>query len=78
MADKIIKYLAKLDDIDRQRIREIIVRILNSDLIGLDIKKLKRTGNLYRARVGDHRIIFEKVGDESQIIDVKKRDENTY
>ena len=78
MADKIIKYLARLGETDRVKIRETIYRILNSDLVGIDIKKLQSSGNVYRARVGDHRIIFEKIGNESQIIDVKKRDDTTY
>ena len=78
MADKIIKYLARLGETDRVKIRETIYRILNSDLVGIDIKKLQSSGNVYRARAGDHRIIFEKIGNESQIIDVKKRDDTTY
>jgi mRNA-degrading endonuclease RelE of RelBE toxin-antitoxin system len=53
-------------------------KILELDLNTLDIKKMKGFTNKYRARVGDHRIIFTIINKKPNLESIKNRDENTY
>lgn len=73
------KQLKKLSPKERIEIERLIVRIIGRDLAGLDCKKLKGLGNLFRVRKGKIRIIFELVGSkEPNIISIKRRREDTY
>lgn len=77
--DKIVKALQKLLPKDRKAIKEILLLIKNNSLSGLDLKKLKNCDNIFRVRVGNLRIIFQKKDNgEYFILTVEKRSDKTY
>ncbi len=79
MVDKVEKLLRKLVSKQRDRVLEVIDRIIVGDLLGLDVKKLQDVDDKYRVRIGDFRIIFRKVSEtQSKIISVDRRSESTY
>ena len=78
MTDKISKFLKKLSKKDLAVIKEITEKIIKDDTSGLDIKKLKGTSTVYRARKGSVRIIFTRQNQEVNILQISKRDEHTY
>lgn len=76
--DKLAKALAKMPVKDCIKISRIIDRIKTKDFGGLDFKKLSGVNNIYRIRWGDWRIIFSLINDETVILAVEKRSDNTY
>ena len=73
------KKLKKFSEKERAEIEHLVKRILDRDLTGLDCKKLKGLGNLFRVRKGKIRIIFElENSQEPTIITIERRRENTY
>ncbi len=48
------------------------IEALQHDLVG-DVKKLSGKANLYRLRVGNHRVLFRLVGDAVEVYAVKDR-----
>lgn len=54
----------------RNRLIQVINRIANGDLQNLDIKRLEGAANIYRCRIGDVRIIFEKTEHENVVRDI--------
>lgn len=77
MGDKISKFLKKLPQDQKIKTEKIINNIRQGNLAFLDVKKLRGTNNLYRARVGFIRIVFIK-GDKNQVIFIGKRNDRTY
>jgi len=77
--DEIEKRLQKVTTKEKITLLAIIDKLLENNLSGLDIKKLKGT-DFYRARCGRYRIIFHKEKDTKEIIvdAIKLRNENTY
>lgn len=73
---KWLKYVNKLKIKEQFRLLEIIGLIKNERVDGLDIRKIEGQKNLYRVRVGRHRIIFDGISHE--ILSVGKREGNTY
>ncbi len=77
--DRNQKFLNKLRQKERSKIDEVKGRIMRGDIIGLDIKKLKDTEDLFRVRVGRVRIIYSKKdGFPVEFILISFRDDNTY
>lgn len=77
--DKISKALALLSHKERELVRNILLRIKDGSLAGLDIKKLKNCENIYRAKKGKLRIIFQKKESEKyHILTIERRSDNTY
>lgn len=76
--DKLSKLLKKLSTKEREQLQEVLVLIISDDVSSLDIKKLKGTDDIYRARAGDMRIIFQKRNRDIFILEVSRRDESTY
>ncbi len=76
--DKIDKFLKKLTAKERQQLKGVLELLLTGSSKTLDIKKLKGTEHIYRARTGNIRIIFQKEGKEIRLLEVSRRDENTY
>ncbi|HAU39459.1 MAG: hypothetical protein UV80_C0004G0065 [Candidatus Peregrinibacteria bacterium GW2011_GWF2_43_17] len=72
--DKIEKFLAKLTAKERELVATLIRRAICGDLNGLDVKKLKGFGGLYRIRDGKIRVVFEKVDPVNKIVNVDFRD----
>lgn len=73
------KELKKFSPKERLEIERLVERIIARELTGLDCKKLKGAGNLFRVRKGRIRIIFElKSREESIIFAIERRKEDTY
>ena len=75
---KIDKFLAKLEEKQRERILLIITRIKSHDFIGLDLKKLKGGFDIYRVRSGQYRILFHLTKEGIYLLGVTNRDDTTY
>jgi mRNA-degrading endonuclease RelE of RelBE toxin-antitoxin system len=78
MTDKITKFLQKLSSKDLKITQELILKIIEDDIARVDIKKLKGSNSIYRVRKGNIRIIFSKEKEEIKILQVSKRDDQTY
>jgi len=55
-----------------------LTKIKKNDLKDLDIKKLKKKNNIFRARKGKIRIIYYKKNDRTNILTIERRSETTY
>ncbi len=75
---RIERFIGRLDRKRRASVGEIVARIVADDLSSLDVKKLKGSRPLYRVRVGDIRIIFEKGKSGSAILAIEWRSDTTY
>ena len=76
--DRIRKFLRKLDRKTRLDVEAVVIKILRRDFAGLDIKKLKGAGHLFRVRVGSLRIIYIQDEKSTMVIAVERRSEKTY
>lgn len=76
--DKIQKFLARLSPKERGTVRETIQIVLSGNTQDLDIKKLKGFDDIFRVRVQSIRIIYQKRADTIQIIEISRRNEDTY
>ena len=76
--DKLAKALAKMSDYDRRKIKELVKKISDNDLNGLDLKKLAGRNDIYRVRQGDWRIIFRLNKSETMILAVERKTDTTY
>jgi len=78
MVDKIVKLLRKMEAKEREKILSIRESILDRDFKKLNVSKVKGRKYHFRVRVGNFRIIFFDNGNEISILEIRKRDENTY
>lgn len=76
--DKIEKLLKKLLPKYRERLLKTILLIISGKTDFLDVKKISGRDNFYRVRCGLYRIIYQKNNSEYIIVDIRKRDDNTY
>ncbi len=76
--DKVSKFLLKVSRKEREGLIPIMRDIISGEVMDLDCKKLKGRKDEYRVRVGKVRVIFRRLGGQNVIIDVRRRDENTY
>ncbi|MFH0857091.1 MAG: hypothetical protein V1860_04290 [bacterium] len=77
--DKISKALKKLSEKEREKVKEILLKLKVGVMDGLDIKKLKGHDCIYRVRKGTIRIICNiENGGEIYILAIEKRSDNTY
>ena len=77
--NKFQKLLKKISSKDRERVLETVRLIKMRDLSSIhDIKKLSATENKYRVRIGDFRIFFRIHENDNEILDIERRDDNTY
>ena len=77
--NKYQKLLRKISHQDRERIITAVHLIEMCDFSSLhNIKKLSATENKYRLRIGDFRIFFRIHKDYNEILDIDRRDDNTY
>lgn len=76
--DRIRKFLQRLTPEERGRITDVMVCIVEGRYGAVDVKKMKGYGNLYRARIGNIRIIFIEQGNTRRIIAVARRNDRTY
>jgi len=75
--DRIEKLLRKISQKDRQKLLDIIERLVKGNKKGLDIKKIKDT-DFYRSKSGRFRIIFHFHNKEIIIDSIKLRNKATY
>lgn len=76
--ERIDKILRALRPDERERVMFCVEKILSGDTASLDIKKLKGQEYFYRVRTGDLRIIFTKKGNETRLVSIDRRNDNTY
>lgn len=76
--DKIQKLLKKLTEKEFTSVKEAIENVLNGCTKNLDIKKMSGHKDLYRVRIQSIRIIFLKVDEDIEILEISRRSEKTY
>ncbi len=77
--DKVEKGLKRLNKKERNLVRVILTKIKEKDFKGLDIKRLKKKNNIFRARKGNIRIIYQINRDKIiKVLSIEKRSEATY
>ncbi len=76
--DKIKKTLRKLTSKERDRVKGILKQLNSRNISGLDIKKLKGREDIFRARKGDIRIIYQLTKKGIFILAIERRSEKTY
>lgn len=77
--DKIAKALKKLNQKERELIKEILVKLKNKQLENLDSKKLQGRNDIFRIRKGKIRIIY-RLDEKGNIfiLAVERRSDTTY
>ncbi len=76
--DKISKLLSKISAKDKEMIACSLEKLLEGSFSGLDVLKLKGSVDIFRVRVGKYRVIYQKALVEIRILEISKRDDNTY
>lgn len=77
--NKLAKALEKLSTEERAQIKNILLKIKNNSLSGLDLKKLKNCDDIFRVRKGKLRIIFRKQDNGGCfILTIERRSDKTY
>ena len=76
--DKLEKALNRLSHKEQILIKELLTRLSNDEVLGLDIVKLKARDNIFRLRKGDLRIIFRRVEKNIFVLAIERRSEKTY
>ena len=78
MVDKIQKSLNKLSEKDRALVKQVFTAIENSQVVGLDVKKLKGHDDIFRVRKGKIRIVYRIHNGELYILAIERRNDTTY
>lgn len=76
--DRINKALKSIPRKYADTLADIIENIKNDKTTGLDVKKLRGYSNIFRVRVGKYRILYKMEAKNIEILDISKRNENTY
>ena len=76
--DKIEKVLNKLNNREKQKLKEILLQIDKGDFYNLDLKKLRARKDIFRVRKGNLRIIFRKTDNSIKILSLERRTSKTY
>jgi len=77
--DKISKVLEKLSIKEKDIIKNVLLKVKNNFLSGLDLKKLKNKADIFRVRKGKIRIIFKIEKDKQvSILAIERRSDKTY
>ena len=75
--NKLKKLLQKVSAKDREKLLNIISKLLQGDVKNLNIIKVKKT-DFSRLKAGRFRIIFHKENEQIIIDSIRLRNENTY
>lgn len=75
---KIDKFQSKLSPKIREKVNDCLLKIKERNFENLDLKKLQGFENLYRVRIGQIRIVFSWKGNDTEIITIDNRNDNTY
>lgn len=78
MADQIQKFLARLSRSEFELVEALLLDIVNGELSHLDNKPLKGHKNVYRVRKGKVRVVYSRIGSEIKILQISRRDNQTY
>lgn len=76
--EKIKKYLLRIELNESKKILFVIKKLKKGDGKYLDIKKLKGFPDIFRVRIGEHRIIYRKQQENINILFIGHRNEKTY
>jgi len=76
--DKISKALKKFSDKERKWVKEILRKLKESKVEGLETKKLKDRDDIYRVRKGNIRIIYRIRNKRVTLFAAERRSDNTY
>ena len=76
--DKISKALKRLNAKERKTVKSLLGKIQKDDTEGLDVKKLKERGDIFRVRKGYMRIIYRRKDNGVSVLAVERRGEKTY
>ena len=77
--EKVSKALGRLTVKEREKVKEILVRLKNGQSGGLDLKKLKGHEDIFRIRKGKLRIIYRIDNNGSIfILTIERRNDKTY
>ena len=76
--DKISKFLARLTVNERTQLELILISIKDGTHSDLDIKKLRGYSDIFRARIGTVRVIYQKNAGAVTLLSISRRNEKTY
>ena len=71
--------MKKLTGKERQKVKEILIKLSREQLSGLDLKKLKGRNDIFRIRQGQMRIIYRQ--DQKGgifVLAIERRSDTTY
>ncbi|NCS99138.1 type II toxin-antitoxin system RelE/ParE family toxin [Candidatus Parcubacteria bacterium] len=76
--DKISKLINKISKKDALNIADTLQKIIENKTNKLDIRKLRGHDYIFRVRFGNYRIIYTDNKKQIKILEISKRDEQTY
>jgi len=76
--DNIQKVLKKLSTKERQLIKDLLLKLMAGDFLGLDIQKLKGYNGIFRLRKGNLRIIYKQGEKNISLLAIERRSKKTY
>ena len=76
--DKISKALKRLSAKERKTVEALLQNVKQGKTEDLDVKKLKERDDIFRARKGNIRIIYQKREEKTFILAIERRSEKTY
>lgn len=77
--DKIEKALKKLTEKERQIVKEILTRLIDNNIIGINLEKMKGEKDIFRIRKSRIRIIYRvNINNQIFILKIDRRNEKTY
>lgn len=76
--DRNAKFLKKLSKKEFQTLAGVLQKIKNRETKDLDIAKLRGHQDVFRARVGQIRVIFLSIRDKTEVLEIGRRSEKTY
>lgn len=76
--DRNQKFLKRLNNKEFVAVEKVLQQILIGDTTSLDIKKLSGYRDIYRVRIGNIRIIFLDTENDTEVLEISRRSEQTY
>jgi len=76
--DQISKALKKLSSAERKKVKLTLTKLESGSFSGLDIKKLKDRNDIYRLRIGNIRVLFQRTAKDILVLKIALRNKKTY
>lgn len=76
--DKIDKAISRLGKEEKEIVKSVLKKIQNNNFETLNIQKLKSRKDIFRARKGKIRIIYQIKDNKKYILAIERRSEKTY